>query len=779
MHCVTVKNVATSKRYRVTVPAHATLPKTSDVTVYTLKKNMSPIVKASVEDIEISLEGGQPLTNSSFVPLESTILLRTSNGSLPLTSRHVPFQDSDLSFTDPQLPKRHHTQQESSRDDERRGEDGSSTGELENDDLDAYVQSGRDRSISKPSDPTTYNVHSDIPRNEAPEKVFSRCTELQQQKERLLEELALAEEELAAAQARKAETPHQHQPFVDVESAVLLHMKPSAALLDEERQLTRQLDVLQTVLKDHEESWNTQRQELQSSIQLRKGQRMVSIKEQQQKTKRELDEKLLKLSALSEELAKCDHDLRATDVKADSEKDRVDSATARLDRCKQQLIVLLESFPLPDDPVVTEQDDQLAQYVVSSAMQFQKQAVILQEQRMLNSSLREEYEGVARNRKSLHNMVEDAKGSIRVIVRMRPRVPSDVSQPSHIQHLEDGSIEIDEARHCIVVATPTNGTRLYEFFHVYGPAEDSLAQQGQIFEEQVVPLLNSVFDGYNVSVLAYGATGSGKTFSILGATEDGQLSGLLPQTVEYLLDSIAPKKRASSSNSDASPSPGKLQLHHIASCRMSMIELYMDRLYDLLSVARGGGESLCELRQNQEGVRVVGATEVEIHDWRGAMQVIHEGIRFRRTHKTLKNLESSRSHMMLTLEVCCGRDPNGSVQRSRLVFVDLAGSERISKSLSHGDRLKEAQHINKSLAALGDVVSALSSFPRPPHVPYRNSRLTQLLYDVIGGNSKTLMVTCICPHIPQLHNLVETVSTLKFAGRAKLVRNEIHRSRKN
>ena len=114
------------------------------------------------------------------------------------------------------------------------------------------------------------------------------------------------------------------------------------------------------------------------------------------------------------------------------------------------------------------------------------------------------------------------------------------------------------------------------------------------------------------------------------------------------------------------------------------------------------------------------------------------------------------------------------MRTSKIVFVDLAGSERVSKSHSTGDRLKEAMHINKSLSALGDVIAALSQ--SQSFVPYRNSKLTMLLQECIGGNSKTLMCACVCPGTPWSTNLSETVSTLNFASRVRSVRNNIHRN---
>jgi hypothetical protein len=224
-----------------------------------------------------------------------------------------------------------------------------------------------------------------------------------------------------------------------------------------------------------------------------------------------------------------------------------------------------------------------------------------------------------------------------------------------------------------------------------------------------------------------------------------------------------------------------------------MVELYLNEVFDLLAeplpddhgkddakrnMTMGTGNAKpatnklqrCELRQAGSAM-IVGSTEVAVESLADAMQWIEFGFAQRTTHDTLTNDHSSRSHLLLTVTVAA-RQSDGSYTTSRLLFVDLAGSERVHRSLSSGDRLKEAQHINKSLSALGDVMAALSSTPPAAHVPYRNSKLTQLLQQCIGGTSRTLMLTCLCPHVPQRHNLGESAATLQFASRTKLVRNQ-------
>ncbi|RNC30829.1 kinesin-like protein KIF21A, partial [Trypanosoma cruzi] len=187
---------------------------------------------------------------------------------------------------------------------------------------------------------------------------------------------------------------------------------------------------------------------------------------------------------------------------------------------------------------------------------------------------------------------------------------------------------------------------------------------------------------------------------------------------------------------------------------------------------------------------VVGLTQHVVCDAGEALRTLREGASRRQVHATQQNCHSSRSHLIFTVyltqkrripfrnEASTTRASSTVLRRmeSKLVFVDLAGSERISKSQSVGDRLLEARHINKSLAALGDVVATLSnatiSNTAAVHVPYRNSTLTGLLQDVIGNRSKTVLLACVGPNDPPYeNNTAETVTTLKFASRVRCVRN--------
>ncbi|XP_041020944.1 kinesin-like protein KIN-14I isoform X1 [Juglans microcarpa x Juglans regia] len=338
------------------------------------------------------------------------------------------------------------------------------------------------------------------------------------------------------------------------------------------------------------------------------------------------------------------------------------------------------------------------------------------------------------NRK-LYNQVQDLKGSIRVYCRVRPFLSGQSNHFSIVDYTED---EI------ITISTPLKHGkgRSFSFNKVFGPS----ATQAEVFSD-MQPLIRSVLDGFNVCIFAYGQTGSGKTYTMTGPRELTDKS----QGVNY---------RALS------------DLFHLAKQReetfcydvsVQMIEIYNEQVRDLL-ITDGTNKRL-EIRNNSHnGLNVPDANLMPVSSTSDVIDLMNLGQRNRAVGATALNDRSSRSHSCLTVHVQ-GRDlTSGTILRGCMHLVDLAGSERVNKSEVTGDRLKEAQHINRSLSALGDVISSLAQ--KNPHVPYRNSKLTQLLQDSLGGQAKTLMFVHISPEPDALG---ETISTLKFAERVATV----------
>nr|GMD60918.1 kinesin-like protein KIN-14I [Ipomoea batatas] len=345
------------------------------------------------------------------------------------------------------------------------------------------------------------------------------------------------------------------------------------------------------------------------------------------------------------------------------------------------------------------------------------------------------YHRVLEENRKLYNQVQDLKGSIRVYCRVRPFLHGQSSYLSAIDQIEDGTITIN---------TPSKhgkGHRSFNFNKVFGPS----ATQGEVFSD-TQPLIRSVLDGYNVCIFAYGQTGSGKTYTMSGPKDlTEQSQGVNYRALGDLF--LLAEQRKDTFHYDVF---------------VQMIEIYNEQVRDLL-VTDGLNKRL-EIRSSSQGLTVPDASVVRVTSTSDVIDLMNLGQRNRAVGATALNYRSSRSHSCLTVHVR-GQDlTSGAILRGCMHLVDLAGSERVDKSEVTGDRLKEAQHINKSLSALGDVISALAQ--KNAHVPYRNSKLTQLLQDSLGGQAKTLMFVHISPEPDAIG---ETISTLKFAERVAAV----------
>ncbi|CAF1797682.1 unnamed protein product [Brassica napus] len=356
------------------------------------------------------------------------------------------------------------------------------------------------------------------------------------------------------------------------------------------------------------------------------------------------------------------------------------------------------------------------------------------------------YHRVLEENRKLYNQVQDLKGSIRVYCRVRPFLPGQSSFSSTIGSMQDDSIGINTAsRH-------GKSIKSFSFNKVFGPS----ATQEEVFSD-MQPLVRSVLDGYNVCIFAYGQTGSGKTFTMSGPRDITEKSqGVNYRALGDLF--LLAEQRKDTFRYDIA---------------VQMIEIYNEQVRDLLCVC----SFLCfsfvflnvfdtlEIRNSsQKGLSVPDASLVPVSSTYDVIDLMKLGHKNRAVGSTALNDRSSRSHSCLTVHVQ-GRDlTSGAVLRGCMHLVDLAGSERVDKSEVTGDRLKEAQHINKSLSALGDVIASLAH--KNPHVPYRNSKLTQLLQDSLGGQAKTLMFVHISPEADAVG---ETISTLKFAERVATV----------
>ncbi|XP_011003806.1 PREDICTED: kinesin-like calmodulin-binding protein [Populus euphratica] len=339
-----------------------------------------------------------------------------------------------------------------------------------------------------------------------------------------------------------------------------------------------------------------------------------------------------------------------------------------------------------------------------------------------------------KKRREALNKILDIKGSIRVFCRVRPFLLSD-RRRIH----EPISIGLEK-----VVVKSVGIRKEYRYDKVFHQA----ATQEDVFVE-VEPILRSALDGHNVCILAYGQTGTGKTFTMDGTNNQ---AGIIPRAIEELF------RQASLDNSSITFS-------------MSMLEVYMGNLRDLLApkVASRTYEVAAKclnIQTDPKGmVEVEGLTQVQIPDTAKAKWWYAKGRRARSTSWTNVNETSSRSHCLMRITISRhGDDSKAKAQVSKLWMVDLGGSERLLKTGATGQTMDEGRAINLSLSALGDVIAALRR--KRGHVPYRNSKLTQILKDSLGHSSKVLMLVHISPCE---EDVGETICSLSFANRARAI----------
>ncbi|KAJ6415185.1 hypothetical protein OIU84_004053 [Salix udensis] len=345
------------------------------------------------------------------------------------------------------------------------------------------------------------------------------------------------------------------------------------------------------------------------------------------------------------------------------------------------------------------------------------------------------YHSVLAENRRLYNEVQDLKGNIRVYCRIRPFLPGQSKKRTTVEYIgENGEL---------VISNPSkpgkDSHRLFKFNKVFAPA----ATQEEVFLD-TQPLIRSVLDGYNVCIFAYGQTGSGKTFTMSGPNISSKEDWGVNYRALNDLFQISQHRKSSIS-------------YEVG---VQMVEIYNEQVRDLLS-SDGPHKRLGIWSTTQpNGLAVPDASMHAVTSTEDVLELMNIGLMNRAVGATVLNERSSRSHSVLTVHVHGMDLKTSAVLRGNLHLVDLAGSERVDRSEVIGERLREAQHINKSLSALGDVIFSLSQ--KSQHVPFRNSKLTQVLQSSLGGQAKTLMFVQLNPDVDSYS---ETISTLKFAER--------------
>lgn len=330
-----------------------------------------------------------------------------------------------------------------------------------------------------------------------------------------------------------------------------------------------------------------------------------------------------------------------------------------------------------------------------------------------------------------------AKGNVKVVCRVRPQNEIETRHGGHVcVSCDQNDIEV------------TDDT-LYKFTfdRVFGPE----STQAECFEYIAQPIVADVLEGYNATIFAYGQTSSGKTYTMEGPSiTDPVGRGIIPRTVCALFD-------------------GVLQADHSTefTVKVCYIEIYMERIRDLLDQFRTK-VNLSVREDPRQGIYVAGVTEQYCTCEEELLELMQNGATNRATAATGMNEGSSRSHSVFMVTVTQRFLETGSSKSGKLFLVDLAGSEMVRKTHASGQQLEEAKTINKSLSALGQVINALTD-KNASHVPYRDSKLTRVLQESLGGNAKTaLVINCS----PSSYNASETLSTCRFGSRAKSIQNK-------
>lgn len=326
--------------------------------------------------------------------------------------------------------------------------------------------------------------------------------------------------------------------------------------------------------------------------------------------------------------------------------------------------------------------------------------------------------------------------TIKVVARFRPQNKIELGAGS------EQIVEFTGEDTCTITSSEANSP--FTFDRVF----PTTTRQQDVFDYSIRSTVDDVLAGYNGTVFAYGQTGSGKTYTMMGADiADEEQKGIIPRIVEQIFDRIM--------KSDSS-------IEFMV--KVGYMEIYMERIRDLLVPSN---DNLPIHEDKQRGVYVKGLHEFYVGSIEEVYMMLDKGGQARAVAATNMNQESSRSHSIFVIEVT-QKNESGSARSGRLFLVDLAGSEKVGKTGASGQTLEEAKKINKSLSSLGNVINALTD-SKSSHIPYRDSKLTRILQESLGGNSRTtLIVNCS----PSSYNDAETISTLRFGERAKTIKQK-------
>uniref|UniRef100_A0A672ZUF3 Kinesin-like protein n=1 Tax=Sphaeramia orbicularis TaxID=375764 RepID=A0A672ZUF3_9TELE len=550
----------------------------------------------------------------------------------------------------------------------------------------------------------------------------TRCLDDSRRKLDAEHKLSLRLHECEEELARQASTPPRYvTQTVEVESAdsqkAVAEMQSKNAILQEQLTVQRQLlRELETQLHESQRTCAQLRTQIlvyEGEMERAQGQLEAEMQNLEEEKNRVIEEAFIRAES---EMKAVHENLAGVRMNLLSLQPALRTLTCDYNCLKRQV----QEFPFMLDKAITEAKQEICQ--------------VISEVSSTNQELLRKYKREMNLRKKCHNELVRLKGNIRVFCRVRP-----VSQEEQDSADAKTMLSFDSDDDAILYLSNKGKIMTFELDKVFPPH----ATQEEVFQE-VQSLVTSCIDGFNVCIFAYGQTGSGKTYTMEGVADD---PGINQRALRLLFSEVTDK---------APDWDYKITV--------SMVEIYNETLRNLL------GDTPTEkldIKMNPDGsgqLYVPGLTEFTVQSPEDINRVFELGHMNRATACTNLNEHSSRSHALLIITVCGFNTATGNRTQGKLNLVDLAGSERIGKSGAEGSRLREAQCINKSLSALGDVINALRS--KHAHVPFRNSRLTYLLQDSLSGDSKTLMMVQVSP-LPS--NMSESVCSLKFAQRVRSV----------
>ena len=542
--------------------------------------------------------------------------------------------------------------------------------------------------------------------------------------------------------------------LTDAQQQIEKYMNSEAALNSEVSSLKESLSSTQDTMSAKEKEYQESMDKLQSEM---NGQ-LEAKDAQLQDVTDALNQKSSELTTKLEQFSNAETRIAELEVNLEAERQNLENAeknhaaavavhVAKENRVHNSCKSLFTKFAGMREEMKSIQEEQISQLEEVSKFfgDFSPMlAKVFDFNQNLVDDLLTKYKRELSLRRKYFNMVQDLRGNIRVFCRFRPLLPFELKKgyTECVKFPHEGAVKIVDDK---------GKTLPFEFDQVYTPK----TTQEQVTED-ATEYIQSVMDGYNVSIFAYGQTGSGKTYTMNGPKDNPGVNLRALKHLFKISEERAPQFQYK--------------------IKVSIFEIYNEQINDLITNAEeemnGGKKKKAKkkdknaskgfkIRHLPDGsVEVVGLTKITVQSDEDINALNRIAAKNRTAGKTDMNAHSSRSHMLLVVDVAGMNIPANIKYFGKLYLVDLAGSERVKKSGATGQALKEAQNINKSLSALGDVMQALQR--KEKFIPYRNSTLTDLMANALGGNAKTIMFINCCPASA---HAFETVSSLKFAKR--------------